>query len=167
MDSMRKLLFAVVILVLAGCSDSVGHEGHNHPVALDDHDRCFLCGMVITKYPGSKGELILKDSEVVAKFCSVRDMFNFVRQKDSQRQIAALYVHDAGKTNWENPADTAFIDAEKAYYVFNSSRKAAMGSAIAPFSQLSDARAFINQYGGEIVSYENITLELLAIGNKH
>ncbi|BDM62993.1 nitrous oxide reductase accessory protein NosL [Shewanella sp. NFH-SH190041] len=131
-------------------------------MAIGEHDRCHICGMMITKYPGPKGQLMLKDSDSVPKFCSSRDLFNFALQKENQRQISHLFVHDAGETDWQNPSDSAFIDAKSAYYVYGTSKKAVMGPAVAPFASRKSAEQFAAQYGGRVLTYPDITLELLA-----
>ncbi|MGI2260463.1 nitrous oxide reductase accessory protein NosL [Shewanella sp. GXUN23E] len=159
---MKKLLALVLMPLLFACSDGTAQAKEAEPVALTEHDRCHICGMVIVNYPGPKGQLTLKDSDTIPKFCSSRDMFNFALQKENQRQISDLFVHDAGTTDWQNPSDSAFIDAKTAYYVYGTTRKAVMGPAVAPFSTLEAAEQFAREYGGRVLRFEDITLELLA-----
>lgn len=130
--------------------------------SIGSHDRCHLCGMMITKYPGPKGALLLKSAKIEPKFCSTRDMFNFVLQPENQRQISHLMVHDIGATKWDNPQDSAFIDATKAWYVYGTSRQAVMGSAVASFATKESAQTFAEEFGGAVLQYEQITLGLLA-----
>lgn len=159
---MKKLFPLAMFPLLFACNEGDAANAAAAPVAIDDHDRCHICGMVITKYPGPKGQLFLKGTESVPKFCSSRDMFNFALQTENQRQITAMYVHDAASTDWESPSDSHFIDAKTAYYVYGTSKKAVMGPAVAPFSTLEAAEKFANEYGGRVLDFEDITLELLA-----
>ncbi|MCL1038399.1 nitrous oxide reductase accessory protein NosL [Shewanella submarina] len=159
---MKKFLALALLPLMFACSEGTAEVKKVEPVAIGDHDRCHICGMVITKYPGPKGQLTLKDSDTIPKFCSSRDMFNFALQTENQRQIGHLFVHDAAKTDWQNPSDTAFIDAESAYYVYGTSKKAVMGPAVAPFSSREAAEQFASEYGGRVLKFEEITLELLA-----
>ncbi|MFQ6370660.1 nitrous oxide reductase accessory protein NosL [Shewanella sp. YIC-542] len=154
---MKWLLLASALLL--GCSPAES-QNNNMPEAVQVHDRCHLCGMVIHKHPGPKGELLMSDG-MVPKFCATRDMFSFALQPENQRRIKAMYVHDAGRTDWEHPEDSAFMDATKAWYVYGSRRKGAMGPSLAPFSSREAAEAFAASWGGRVLAYEDVTLSLL------
>lgn len=159
-----KKLICLILLIPALIACSQGNSVPEQLVAqsISEHDRCHLCGMMITKYPGPKGALQLKSAEISPKFCSTRDMFNFALQPENKRQISHLMVHDMSVTEWKNPQDTSFIDATKAWYVYGTSRKAVMGSAVASFSTKASAEAFAEEFGGAVLQYEQITLGLLA-----
>lgn len=159
---MKKFLPLLLISLLSACGADATGTADIKPIAIEQHDRCHLCGMKIKVYPGPKGELALKDSDQLVKFCSSRDMFNFALQKENQRQVAHLFVHDAGATDWENPSDDAFIDAKSAYYVYGTNKKAVMGPAVAPFSSLEAAQHFADEYGGRVLEFNEINLALLA-----
>ncbi|RTR31288.1 nitrous oxide reductase accessory protein NosL [Shewanella atlantica] len=162
---MKKLiLILLVIPVLFACSRGDAITKSIEAQAIHDHERCHLCGMMITKYPGPKGQLHLKGEEIVPKFCSTRDMFNFSLQAENQRQISALMVHDMSATEWAHPDDKYFIDATQAWYVYGTSRKAVMGPAVASFATEEGAVQFAKEFGGAVLGYEQITLELLAGG---
>ncbi|MGL5360292.1 MAG: nitrous oxide reductase accessory protein NosL [Shewanella sp.] len=159
-----KKFYSLLLLVplLWGCNQTEANVGAQQAEMIHEHDRCHLCGMVITKYPGPKGQVHLKAEKMVPKFCSSRDMFNFALQSENKRQINYMMVHDAAATDWEHPDDGAFIDAASAFYVYGTSKKAVMGPAVAPFSTQAAAEAFAKQYGGRVLRFEEITLELLA-----
>lgn len=160
---MKKLICLLLLIPsLIACSQGNSAPEQVLVQSIGDHDRCHLCGMMITKYPGPKGMLQLKNTEISPKFCSTRDMFNFALQSENQRQISHLMVHDIGSTDWKKPSDSAFIDATKAWYVYGTSRKAVMGSAVASFATKESAQAFAEGYGGAVLQYEQITLGLLA-----
>lgn len=159
---MKKLtLILLLIPLLFACSRGDAVIEPIKAEAIHDHERCHLCGMMITKYPGPKGQVHLKNEEIVPKFCSTRDMFNFSLQPENERQITALMVHDMSATEWAVPDDKYFIDATQAWYVYGTSRKAVMGSAVASFATEEGAVQFAKEFGGAVLGYEQITLELL------
>lgn len=160
MKRINQYLSLAILPVLFACN-SAETSAEIKPIAINKHDRCHLCGMMITKYPGPKAELTFKNSDTVAMFCSSRDMFNFALQAENKRQIDHIFVHDAGITNWEKPSDDAFINAKTAYYVYGTSKKAVMGPAVAPFSSVESAEKFAKEYGGKIFKFEDISLDLL------
>lgn len=160
---MKKLLGLLVLLpLLFGCGQDDAEAKAVKAQAIHEHDRCHMCGMMIKKYPGPKGEVHLKGQDVTPKFCSTRDMFNFALQSENRRQITALFVHDMAKTSWEAPEDSAFIDAKSAWYVYGTSKKAVMGPAVASFSTKEAAVAFAQEFGGIVLSYDQIDSQLLA-----
>lgn len=157
----KLLLSALLGMTLIGCGAPESNEHQHHVAGIGEHDRCHMCGMMIKKYPGPKGELVLKSGELTPKFCSTRDMFTFALQPENQRQISRLLVHDMAVTDWDNPQDSHFIDATQAWYVYGTSRQAVMGSALAPFSSEAAAQKFAQQYGGAVLRYDQIDLTLL------
>ena len=61
-------------------------------------------------------------------------------------------------TNWTNPnADTAWIDAKKAYYVIESGFVGGMGAEDAlPFADKAQAEKFAQEKGGKVVSFDEM-----------
>ena len=100
-----KKFFGLLLLapLLLGCNKSEATDHQHKAEMIHEHDRCHLCGMVITKYPGPKGQVHLKAEKMVPKFCSSRDMFNFALQPENKRQIDYMMVHDAAATDWDHP----------------------------------------------------------------
>lgn len=160
---MKKLLLILLLVpFMFACSQGDTASQPTQSEAIHEHDRCHLCGMMITKYPGPKAQLRLKGETIVPKFCSTRDMFNFALQPENKRQITHLKVHDMSVTDWESPDDSAFVDAESAWYVYGTSRKAVMGPAVASFASKEGATQFATEFGGAVLTYEQITIGLLA-----
>ncbi|MGS0828157.1 nitrous oxide reductase accessory protein NosL [Shewanella sp. 0m-8] len=160
---MKKLICLLFLLpLLSACSESSADATQYTAEAIHEHDRCHLCGMMITKYPGPKGQIHLKGQTIVPKFCSTRDMFNFALQSENKRQIEALFVHDAGNTDWEKPQDSSFTDAKTAWYVYGTIKKAVMGPAVASFKHQADAVNFAKEFGGAVLPYDKIDIQLLA-----
>ncbi|WP_299790118.1 nitrous oxide reductase accessory protein NosL [uncultured Shewanella sp.] len=160
---MKKLISLMFLIpALFACSQGAIDAPQAEARAIEKHERCHLCGMMITKYPGPKGQVHLKGQSKVPKFCSTRDMFNFALQAENRRQISALFVHDMGATDWDHPGDEAFVDARTAWYVYGTSKKAVMGPAVASFKTQSQAVEFAREFGGAVLPFEQVDLALLS-----
>jgi copper chaperone NosL len=158
----KSLVIFSLIVVLLGCSEAdPKKEMLKEAVAIENADECHLCGMIISQFPGPKGELYQKTSEDIAKFCSTRDLFGYLLQPENQRQVQQVFVHDMSKTPWQKTDDQYFIDARSAWFVVDSSKKGAMGKTLASFSLFDDALAFSREYGGKVYPFDEITIDLL------
>lgn len=148
-------------LMLAGCGESTPEAlADAEPIASGD--ACHVCGMTIADHPGPKAEAFMSADAQALKFCSTAELFTFLRQPENESQFSHAYVHDMGATDWENPADEAFIRAGDAVYVIGHDRRGSMGHTLAPFADKNAAEAFIEDHGGETIAFEEITLERLA-----
>ncbi|MFN2362507.1 MAG: nitrous oxide reductase accessory protein NosL [Marinobacter sp.] len=159
-----KVLSAVLMLaaLLAGCSESEEQATQMpNPVHFESGDECHVCGMVITRFPGPKGEAITAREQAVHKFCSTRDMFSWALQPENAKRDHTLYVHDMAQTEWEHPDDTALINAREAFFVVGSERKGAMGPTLASFASEEAAKSFANEFGGDVVEFKDVTMEHL------
>ncbi|MFT6925007.1 MAG: copper chaperone NosL [Psychromonas sp.] len=158
----KSILIFSLLALLLGCSDEqTEKEMLKQAVAIESSDECHLCGMIISRFPGPKGELYQKTSEDVAKFCSTRDLFGYLLQPENKRQVKQVFVHDMSKTPWGKPDDQYFIDARSAWFVVDSSKKGAMGKTLASFGLQEDARAFSREYGGNVYAFDDITIDML------
>lgn len=160
-----KILFMSIFLssLLMACDNKQSIENRLLPVNVEDDKECHLCGMYVTRFAGPKGQSYLRRQKNPSHFCSTRDLFAYLLQPDVQPNIEAVFVHDMGKTDWQKPLHTApmYIDAKTAYYVIGHGQKGAMGHTIASFADDQSSQAFIQQFGGELLRYEDITLEIL------
>ncbi|MBW7470966.1 nitrous oxide reductase accessory protein NosL [Marinobacter sp. M216] len=129
------------------------------PVHFASGDECHVCGMVIEGFPGPKGEAITGKDQRVRKFCSTRDMFAWMLQPENVNRAHTLYVHDMAQTDWQSPDDAALINAREAFYVVDSERDGAMGPTLASFAEQAAAEVFRKKYGGQVLSYGEVTLE--------
>jgi copper chaperone NosL len=87
-------------------------------------------------------------------------MFSFYLQPDSPKNITVFFVNDMGKADWERPSEH-WIDAKKAYYVFGGNIMGPMGEALVPFSELKDAEGYVNDHGGKIIRFDEVTMGML------
>jgi len=165
---MKKIDYSIFIpvfaalLLLSGC-DRGDESAHAHePVPINNGDECHVCGMTINNHPGPKGQAFIRNNATPFKYCSTRDLFSHILQPEVRSRITQVYTHDMGSTAWQSPDNSAFTDAREAWFVINHPKKGAMGPTLAPFAEKSAAENFIEQYGGKIVRFEDITLEMVA-----
>ena len=160
---LQPVFFIFIFSILAGC-DSGSRDTHkNPPVEIAAGDECHLCGMYITQFSGPKGEAYVRGNPQALKFCSTRDLFSYILQPDVKTIAREIYVHDMGKTDLPGLSMRAsyFTDARSAYYVINTPLKGAMGHIIASFAKKEDAEAFIAKFGGKLLRFDDITLEII------
>ncbi|MGB0895437.1 MAG: nitrous oxide reductase accessory protein NosL [Parashewanella sp.] len=153
-----KILLLAVGIMLAACSKEPETLSAREAQAIHAGEECHLCGMFIKKFPGPKGELYLKTSDKIKKFCSTRDMFTFLLDPEYKKQVKEAYVHDMSKAHWKTPDDNHFIDARTAWYVIGSSQKGAMGKTLASFVDKLSAERFVTEFGGKVRAFNEITL---------
>ena len=156
------MAFAVALAACSGSEETA--QAKPEPIHFESGDECHVCGMVITRFPGPKGESISGKEQQVRKFCSTKDMFSWVLQPENVNRDHVLYVHDMAETEWDQPDDAALIDAREAFYVVGSERTGAMGPTLASFAEESAAEAFASEFGGEVVAFADVTMEHLSSG---
>lgn len=164
-------LFILIVSLLGACSDKSNQETVIHKaVAIESADECHLCGMYISNFNGPKGEIFKKnfitegpinERSKVYKFCSTRDLFSFYLDPENKRNVGTLLVHDMSKMPWDSINDEFFIDAKTAWFISGSNKTGAMGKTLASFSQKEDAQAFAKEFGGQVLSFQEVTLSTL------
>lgn len=154
-------LVAVAALLLVACSDEAKQVVNTDPVAFHSGDECHVCGMLITEWPGAKGESINTQNGETHKFCSTVDMFSWLLQPENKTLQAKIYVHDMSKTHWDQPEDEHLMDAREAWYVHGSKLLGAMGPSLASFSDRAAAEQLVAEQGGRILSFDEINLDVL------
>lgn len=153
-------VFALLLgLGLAGCGEKEEVRQSLEPVAFHSSDECHVCGMIISDFPGPKGQAVEKGG--VKKFCSTAEMLGWWLQPENRLLEARLYVHDMGRSVWEHPDDGHLIDATSAYYVVGTTLKGAMGASLASFAQEQDAQALASMHGGRVLRFDEIDQALL------
>ncbi len=147
---------AALCLSFAASTVAAADEG-TQPIT--DRDQCHTCDMWITKYAGPKAEIVTKSGHVY-KFCSTKCMTCTLLRLGVSEKIAGIWVNDMVGNDWEHP-NASFIDAESAWYVQGSSRKATMGKSLASFSTEEAAVAFQKEFGGTIYRWNDLTKDIL------
>lgn len=163
MKTIQLILSAIFSLVLlTSCSSSEDNYRHQDPVAFESTDECHVCGMVISRFPGPKGQAFETRSQQTRKFCSTMEMIFWYLQPENQPNVSQMYVHDMSQSHWDSPKDEHLIAARDAFYVINSKQQGSMGKTLASFLSSNDAAKFAKENGGEVVSFNGLSLPLLA-----
>lgn len=156
----------VVLLIAAGpllatgaCSEKAGTP--RLPVAIDQGDSCYMCGMTIRDFPGPKGQCFIRGTALPLKFCSTRDLYAYATQPEARSVLEEIFVHDMGRSTWEEPDDSAFIDARTAYHVICHPLRGAMGATLATFADSEAAMEFADRFDGRLIDYDSISVELI------
>jgi copper chaperone NosL len=154
----RWLAAAAAVALALACSEPPRSVA---PQEITRETVCALDGMVLADYPGPKAQ-IHYDRGSPEFFCDTVEMFAIYHRPEQQRRIVALFVQDMGKTDWQQPQG-AWIDAKSAIYVRGSRRQGSMGPTIASFGRQEDARAFAAGFGGEVLRFDAIRPDMVAI----
>jgi len=165
----KAFLLAILLSVLAACDNEQQTEMNLPAVDVGDSEECHLCGMYVTRFSGPKGQTYLRRQKTPSHFCSTRDLFAYLLQPDVIPNIVKVFVHDMSKTDWRNPqhSQQMYIDAKTAYYVIGHSQKGAMGHTIGSFADEQAAKSFIKNFGGRVVRYQDISLDMLSQLNEY
>jgi copper chaperone NosL len=160
-------IITIALFMLQACSPQQEEKiTAQQAVNIETADECHLCGMLISNFGGPKGELFRKEvteagSNKVKKFCSTRDMFSFYLDPENKRNVTTILVHDMSKSPWDSANDKHFINAKSAWFVAGSSKMGAMGKTLASFSSKQDAEAFLNEFDGKLLTFEEIDYSVL------
>lgn len=152
---LRLVLITLFGLFLAGCGDKEEIPVSYDPVAFHADDECHVCGMIVTDFPGPKGQAVERNG--VRKFCSTAEMFSWWLQPENNILQARLYVHDMGRSHWDTPDDEHLIDAKQAWYVAGTPLQGAMGASLASFADRQAADELAAEHeGAQVMSFDQI-----------
>ena len=158
-DNLRLLtLLTLLAAFLSGCTKQ---EESLSPIEIDRTTSCSLDGMILMDYPGPKAQ-IHYDSGEPDFFCDTMEMFSIYLRPEQKKRVTAIYTQDMGKTPWDKPTGS-WVDAKSAYYVYGSKKLGAMGPTIAAFERTQDAEAFAKEFGGKVLRFEQVTLDMAAL----
>ena len=159
LSTARALAGLLVCLLLTACDKPVQTTYNDLASAFHPSDECHVCGMIITGFPGPKGQVV--EPGGIKKFCSTAEMLGWWLQPENHHGDAKLYVHDMGRSTWNTPDDSHLIDAKNAFYVIGSGLKGAMGVVLASFSNQQAAEKLAADSGGRVLRFSDIDLALL------
>lgn len=157
----KRLLPLLFAGLLIGCESDDSAKVAREPQPIASGEECHLCGMVVNRFPGPKGQSYLLGLEASVKFCSTADLFAWLLQPENANRVELAYVHDMGLTEWVSPSDEFFIPAREALYVVGHNQLGAMGHTLASFRDQAGAKLFIREHGGRIIGYDDINTRLL------
>lgn len=149
------------LLALAACGDAARSLAATEPA---DDAVCALDGMSMRDYPGPKAQIAYQGGRVDF-FCTLSELFEVLFGEDGQHGIAASFVQDMGRADWQKPRGH-WIDARGAYYVLDSRAQGAMGPTIGTFARREDAQAFAAREGGRVLAYAEIRPAMLKLGTQ-
>jgi len=124
-----------------------------------EKDGCTVCGMYPASYPKHKCQILAKDGKTL-HFCSTKCMVNY-------NADPAKYVKEPAGTKmaWVTLySDGMYESAFGAYYVVGSQINGPMGKEAIPFKLKKNAEEFVKANGGKIVSFSQLTPELIVDG---
>lgn len=150
------IFLVVMASILLGCGDQQISEIPK-PREVDADATGYYCHMTVADHLGPKGQIFLEGQEAPIWFTSARDTLAFTMLPEEPKNIAAIYVNDAGATDWDHPAPGTWIDAREAWYVIGSSKVGGMGAPeAAPFGDQAGAEAFAASHGGQVVKFADV-----------
>lgn len=156
LSAIASSLFASSI---SGCSPSNAVKTLT-PVEIDTHTTCDLDGMLLSDYSGPKAQIFYTGHDSPTFFCDTVELFHTLLAPEQVKAIAAVYVQDMGKADWEQPRANWF-DAKTGFYVLGSKRHGSMGPTIASFAQEVDAKKFASEWGGKLLRYAEIKADMV------
>ena len=145
---------------LAGCGDKGASAQALAPVEIDRSTSCELDGMLLSDYPGPKAQVHYAGQAQPSFLCDTVELFNTLLAGEQVRAIRAVYVQDMGQAQWEQPVGHWF-DAKTGVYVLGSKRHGSMGPTIASFAQEADAVKFAAEYGGKVLRFADIKIDMV------
>lgn len=152
------LLALILVTLVTGCAKK---EDIIKAAEINQGTSCSLDGMILADYPGPKGQIHYDKGEPDF-FCDTMEMFSIYLRPEQKKRIKALFTQDMGKTPWEQPKEN-WIDAKSAYYVLGSKKMGSMGPTLAAFSRSEDAQAFVKQFGGKVLKFEEVTINMVSL----
>jgi len=143
-------------LALAGCGRSPEAHLGNAPLEIDPHTSCSLDGMLLSDFPGPKGQIHYVQDRHVDWFCDTVELLSAMLAPEQIRAIKSAWVQDMAQADWDRPQGH-WTDARLAWFVLGSRRKGSMGPTAATFATEADAGAFVQTHGGQVLRFADIT----------
>lgn len=163
MNRFTALLVSAVFVALAGCSsqDDPANKPEPWPITADAVGH--YCSMDLIEHDGPKGQVFIRGRADPLWFSTIRQVLAYTIMPDSPRGLDAIYVTDmAIVKNMRQPEPESWMDAREAYYVTESKLPGGMGGEDPlPFSDREKAEAFISEYGGKILMFDEIPEEYI------
>lgn len=142
----------VISLFLSGCSGNTDEVVPPTPQEITQDSVGHFCGMDLIEHDGPKGQIFVKGNDKPLWFSTIRQVMAYSILPDSPKGLSAIYVTDMSKVeNLHQPETGSWMKAVDAYYVTESSFQGGMGGEDPlPFSNEAQALAFIQEHGGRI-----------------
>jgi len=139
---LRRAAAPLLLALLVAC-------GHAVPQAMavepGDDTACVLDGMLLKDFAGPKAQIHYAEGKPDF-YCDLLELFTALRAPEQKRTVAAVYVQDMAKTDWEHPLGH-WIEARSALYVVGSRKHGSMGPTFGSFASQPEADAFAAREG--------------------
>lgn len=155
----QRFILPLLCALFAGCGKEAGVSAT--PQDFTQDTICSLDGMVLAEFPGPKGQ-ILYEGAPPEFFCDTVEVLAALLRPEQARKVVAAYVQDMGVADWGKPRGH-WIDARKAFYVRDSKLRGAMGPTLVSFASEESARIFVAAQGGTVVSFAQVTPEMVRL----
>lgn len=158
MNRLITLAIAALFITLAGCSSQEDSASKPAPLPITADAVGHYCSMDLIEHDGPKGQIFIRGHDEPLWFSTIRQTLAYTIMPDSPRGLDAIYVTDmAIVKNMRQPEPESWMDARDAYFVTESKLPGGMGGEDPlPFSDRDKAEAFIEQYGGKILTFSEI-----------
>lgn len=153
---MKPVRLSLLALILTACTSNTDQLGALDPAA---DQACELDGMLLRDYPGPKGQIRFADGRTEF-YCDTIELLAVTLAGEQVRKVGGVFVQDMAQSTWEAPTGH-WIDAHHAFYVQGSSRTGSMGPTLASFADRASAEGFARQYGGQVLAFTEITLDMV------
>lgn len=121
-------------------------------------EKCPVCGMEVAKYPHNKCQIQTKEGTTV-HFCATQCLFEFYQNHQKygvdELNIQFVWVVDYDSHQW--------VYGQNCYFAVGTSRKGPMGKEAFPFVNRGKAKKFVAQYGGKVVTFENVDIQQILL----
>ena len=144
------------LLLMSACSHAIPQAVAQEP---SNDTACALDGMMLKDFPGPKAQILYVEGKPDF-FCDLMELFSTTLMPEQKRQIAAMFVQDMGKTDWDHPS-AHWIAAKTAVYVVGSKKLGSMGPTFGSFANAQDAEIFAKKEGGKIFRFDQITSNMV------
>ncbi|HRP94756.1 MAG TPA: nitrous oxide reductase accessory protein NosL [Rhodocyclaceae bacterium] len=161
-DRRRFLLAGAATGLLAACGQASDGTKGVVAVEIDRSTSCALDGMLLADYPGPKAQIHYANRSEPDFFCDTVEMFHVHLNPEIVQPVRAMFVQDMGKADWDDPRGH-WIDARSAWYVHGSSRRGSMGPTLASFADEAGARAFAQEFGGNVLRFDDVTADMVVL----
>lgn len=151
---------AAAWLALSACSEAPEAAQNLAPVEISHGTSCSLDGMLLADYAGPKAQVHYAGQDQPTFFCDTVELFHTLLVGEQVKVVRAVYVQDMGATDWDKP-EGHWIDAKQAYFVVGGKRHGSMGPTIGSFAQEAPAQAFIKDWGGKLLRFDEIKLDMV------
>ena len=141
------LLLTAFCLVLSACSPKSAEP--RPPEIAYGQDMCDACGMIISDAKFAAATLLTGGEAL--KFDDIGEMVTY-HMDHPEAQVKAWFVHDYPSEAW--------LRGETAFFVLSDQLQTPMGGGVAAFEKRSDAEAFAAEKDGQVLTLDELRVEV-------